>query len=41
MHILSACISVHHMCAMPTEVRRGGLNTLRLELQMIVSCHVG
>lgn len=41
MCVYFACMYVHHMCAMPTEARRGGLDTLGLELQMVVSCHMG
>ena len=39
MVVLPACISVYHMGAEPTDVRRGC--ALELELQMVVSSHLG
>ena len=34
-------LPVHHVCAVPTETRRGQWIPLGLELQMVVSGHVG
>lgn len=36
--VLSACVSVYYVCAVPSEARKGNLG---LELQMVVRCHVG
>ena len=42
MGILSACMSMHHVCAcvVPAEVRRK-VDPLELELQTVVNCHMG
>ena len=39
--VLPACISVHHMCAWCLQRQKRALDPLRLELQIIVGCHVG
>jgi hypothetical protein len=41
MGVLSAFMSVYHMRAAPTEAWREWQNPLELELQMVVSHHVG
>ena len=38
--VLSAQMDMYHMSAVPMETRRA-LDPLGLELQMVVSCHVG
>lgn len=35
-----ACMSEHHVCAVPAETRRAS-DSLKLGLQMMVSCYVG
>lgn len=40
MSVLPACMYVHHLCAVPLEAREG-LDPLGLELQLVVSHHVG
>jgi hypothetical protein len=34
-------VTIKHICAVPEEARRGHQNSWNLELQTIVSCHVG
>lgn len=41
MNILSASMSVHRVCAVPPEVRRGGLGPLELDSQKFVSHYLG
>lgn len=34
-------VSGPHVCLVSLEARRGGLDPLELDLQMVVSCYVG
>lgn len=38
--VLSACIILYKVHAVPTEARRGYLGSLKIELQTVVSYHV-
>ena len=38
--VLSACMSVYHVCPVPLEARRGH-GPLALELLMVISHHIG
>lgn len=38
---MSVCLCVHHMHAMPKEVRRGLQMALGLEIWTVISSHVG
>ena len=40
MCVLPACMSMHHMCAVPSEARED-IRSPELELQMTVSFHIG
>jgi hypothetical protein len=41
-YILLACMLVSYACLVPKEARRGGsIPWVRLELQMVINCHMG
>lgn len=33
-------MSVHHLCTLPVEVKRGSWDFLELKVQTVVSCHM-
>lgn len=39
--VLSSCLSVYYMCALCLETPEEGSRSLKMELQMFVSHHVG
>lgn len=40
LNVSLACMSVYHVCTVPTEASRKAVNSLQLELQMVVSHQV-